>query len=437
METLVERCAGIDIGKADLKACVRVPGGRRGSHREQVRTFRTTTAGLLQLCDWLAGERVSVVGMESTGVFWKPVYYLLEDRFTCWLLNAQHLKRVPGRKTDVSDAVWIARLVAHGLVRPSFVPPPPIRRLRDLTRYRTSLTQERTREIQRLQNVLEDAGIKLDCVVSDVMGVSARKMLAALIAGERDPQVLAEFAYGRMRPKRADLAEALVGRFDTHHARLCSKMLAHIDDLTATIEQLSGEIEEAMRPFQQQLQHLITIPGVHTRVAQVIIAETGADMSRFPTPAHLASWAGMCPGNNESAGRHFSGRTRKGNRWLRSALGEAAAAAGRTKHTYLAQRYRRLASRRGKNRAGRGHDDAGVVGLPRAVATGPGEGRRGPARGHAGQELGAGGVVATEQERLGGEHARPQHRRRRERTRRREQAPQHVEGSLARGPRAR
>src|SRR5262245_17665493 len=182
METLVERCAGIDIGKADLKACVRVPGGRRGTHREQVRTFKTTTAGLLELCDWLAGEQVSVVGMESTGVFWKPVYYLLEDRFECWLLNAQHLKRVPGRKTDVSDAVWIARLVAHGLVRPSFVPPPPIRRLRDLTRYRTALTEERTREIQRLQNVLEDAGIKLDCVVSDLMGVSARKMLAALIA---------------------------------------------------------------------------------------------------------------------------------------------------------------------------------------------------------------------------------------------------------------
>lgn len=350
METLVERCAGIDIGKADVKACVRVPGARRGVH-QQVRTFGTTTGELLRLADWLAQQRVSVVGMESTGVYWKPVYYLLEDRFECWLLNAQHLKKVPGRKTDVSDAAWIAQLVAHGLVRPSFVPPRPIRRLRDLTRYRGALVQERTREIQRLQNVLEDAGIKLDCVVSDLMGVSARKMLAALIAGERDPQVLAEFAYGRMRPKRADLAEALVGRFDTHHAQLCTKMLAHIDDLSATVDELSGEIEAAMRPFQQQLQHLITIPGVHTRVAQVIIAETGADMSRFPTPAHLASWAGMCPGNNESAGKHFSGRTRKGNRWLRAALGEAAAAAGRTKNTYLAQRYRRLAARRGKNRA--------------------------------------------------------------------------------------
>ena len=351
METVVQRCAGIDIGKADLKACVRVPGGRGGRHREVVRTYQTTTAALLELADWLSEERVTVVAMESTGVFWKPVYQLLEDAFECQLLNAQHLKKVPGRKTDVSDAVWIARLVAHGLVRPSFVPPPPVRRLRDLTRYRSALIQERSREVQRLQNVLEDAGIKLDCVVSDLMGVSARRMLAALITGERDPQVLADLALGRMRPKQAHLAEALVGRFDTHHARLCSKMLAHIDDLTSTVADLSAEIEQAMTPFHRQQQRLTTIPGVGRRVAEVIIAETGADMSRFPTPGHLASWAGMCPGNNESAGKHRSGRTRKGNQALRSALGEAAAAAARTKGTHLAERYRRLASRRGKKRA--------------------------------------------------------------------------------------
>ena len=274
----------------------------------------------------------------------------------------QHLKKVPGRKSDVSDSEWesewIAELVAHGLVRPSLVPPPGIRRLRDLTRYRTALTQDRTREIQRLQNVLEDAGIKLDCVVSNIMGKSSRAMLAALIAGQRDPQVLAQLALGRMRPKVPDLQEALVGRFSEHHARLCSKMLAHIDDLTDTIGALTGEIETEMEPFHGMIQRLGTIPGVSDRIAENIIAETGGDMSRFPTPQQLASWAGMCPGNNESAGRHFSGRTRKGDRWLRGALGEAAAAAARTKGTYLSARYRRLASRRGKKRAAVaiGHD---------------------------------------------------------------------------------
>jgi transposase len=321
-----------------------------------VRTFGTTTAQLVALRDWLVGERVTLVGMESTGVFWKPVYYMLEDVAECWLLNAQHLKKVPGRKSDVSDSEWIAEMVAHGLVRSSFVPPPGIRRLRELTRHRTVLTQDRTREVQRLQNVLEDAGIKLDCVVSDVLSKSARAMPAALIAGERDPKVLAELAPGRMRPKVVVLEQALVGRFCDHHARLCSKMLAHIDSLSATIEQLTSEIQTQTEPFQQIRKRLRTIPGVSDRLAEILIAETGADMSRFPTPQQLASWAGMCPGNNESAGKHFSGRTRKGDRWLRGALGEAAAA--RTKHTYLSARYRRLAGRRGKKRAkvAVGHD---------------------------------------------------------------------------------
>jgi transposase len=321
-----ERCAGIDIGKASLKATVRVQGGQGGKTRREVRTFGTTTPQLLRLRDWLVDEQVSLVGMESTGVFWKPVFYLLEDVFECWLLNARHLKKVPGRKSDVSDSEWIAELVAHGLVRPSFVPPRPIRRLRDLTRYRTALTQERTREVQRLQDLLEDAGIKLDCVVSDITGLSSRRMLAALVAGERDPKVLAGFAQGRMRPKIPDLQRALVGYFTDHHARLCRKMLDH--------------------------------PGVSEHVAEVIIAETGGDMSRFATPQRLASWAGMCPGNNESAGKHFSGRTRKGNRGLRGALGEAATAASRSKNTYLSARYRRLSARRGKKRAmvAVGHD---------------------------------------------------------------------------------
>ncbi len=358
MEVIASRCAGIDIGKETLKATVRVQGGRGRKTRREVRTFDTTTGRLLELRDWLVAEGVTLVGMESTGVFWKPVYYVLENVMECWLLNAQHLKKVPGRKSDVSDSEWIAELVAHGLVRPSFVPPPGIRRLRDLTRYRTALTQDRTREIQRLQNVLEDAGIKLDCVASDLMGKSARAMLAALIAGERDPRVLAELALGRMRPKVGALQEALVGRFDDHHARLCSKMLAHIDDLTATICELTGEVQSEIEPIQHSRKRLKSIPGVSDRLAENLIAETGGDMSRFPTPQQLASWAGMCPGNNESAGKHFSGRTRKGNRWLRGALGEAAAAAARTKGTYLSARYRRLASRRGKKRAmvAIGHD---------------------------------------------------------------------------------
>ena len=358
MEVIAPRCAGIDIGKATLKATVRVQGGQGRKTRREVRTFGTTTGQLLALRDWLVTEGVTLLGMESTGVYWKPIYYILEDVVECWLLNAQHLKKVPGRKSDVSDSEWIAELVAHGLVRPSFVPPPGIRRLRDLTRYRTALTQDRTREIQRVENVLEDAGIKLDCVASDLMGKSARAMLDALIAGERDVQVLAELALGRMRPKVPELQQALVGRFADHHARLCSKMLAHIDDLTATICELTGEIQTEMEPFQPIRKRLKTIPGVSDRLAEILIAETDGDMSRFPTPQQLASWAGMCPGNNESAGRHFSGRTRKGDRWLRGALGEAAAAAARTKGTYLSARYRRLASRRGKKRAkvAIGHD---------------------------------------------------------------------------------
>jgi transposase len=358
MEAIVSRAAGIDIGKAELKAAVRVQGARGGKTRCEVRTFGTTTPELLALRDWLVAEGVTLVGMESTGVFWKPVYYVLEDAIECWLLNAHHLKKVPGRKSDVSDAAWIADLVAHGLVRPSFVPPPGIRRLRDLTRYRTALTQERTREIQRLEGVLEDAGIKLDCVASDLMGKSARTMLAALIGGERDPQVLAGFALGKMRPKTPQLRQALVGRFGDHHARLCTKMLAHIDDLTATIEELTDEIQAEVEPFQDTRRRLTTIPGVGDRIAEIIIAETGADMTRFPTPQQLASWAGMCPGNNESAGKHFSGRTRKGDRWLRGALSEAATAAARTKGTYLSVRHRRLTARRGHKRAtvAIGHD---------------------------------------------------------------------------------
>lgn len=350
MELYVQRCAGIDIGKADLKACVRVPGPR-GGRRGQTRTFATTTAGVLDLRDWLVDQQVSLVGMESTGVYWKPVFYLLEDTVECWLINPQHIKKVPGRKSDVSDAEWIARLVESGPVRASFVPPPPVRVLRDLTRYRTSLMHERTREVQRLHAVLEDAGIKLDTVASDIMGKSGRDMLAALIAGQRDPRVLAELAQRRMRSKIPALTEALDGRFREHHALLCQLMLDRIDAITTTVSELDHRIEAAMAPFRDTIEHLKTIPGVGQRTAEVIIAETGADMTRFATAADLASWAGMCPGNNESAGKHFTGRTRPGNPWLRGALGLAAASASHTRGTYLSERYRRIARRRGGKRA--------------------------------------------------------------------------------------
>ncbi|HYY88361.1 MAG TPA: IS110 family transposase, partial [Chloroflexota bacterium] len=299
---MVQRCAGLDIGKSDLKACVRVPGPRGGRHHE-VRTFTTTTSGLLELRDWLTSHQVIRVGMEATGVYWKPVYYMLEDAFDTQLLNARHMHNVPGRKTDVSDAAWIAQLVEHGLVRPSFVPPPPIRRLRDLTRYRSAVTAERSRDKQRLEKVLEDAGIKLSVVATDILGVSGRAMLGALIAGERDPAVLADLARARMRAKLAELRLALVGRFDDHHAFLCQVILERIDAATATIAKLTAQIDAEIAPFQTTVERLATIPGVGIRLAQVIIAETGGDMSRFATAAHLASWAGMCPGNNESAGK--------------------------------------------------------------------------------------------------------------------------------------
>lgn len=351
VETFVERCAGIDVSKADVKVCVRVPGKRSGTRRSEVRTFGTTTRQLLACSDWLAEQGVTLVAMESTGEYWKPVFYLLEQARQCWLVNPLHVKKVPGRKSDVSDAAWLAQLVEAGLVRPSFVPPPPVRRLRDLTRYRASLTHERTREVQRLHKVLEDAGVKLSCVATDILGVSGRAMLAALIAGERDPARLAGLARTSMRAKLPALEEALTGRFDDHHALLCQLMLDRVDRISADVERLDEVIQAETEPYRPAVNRLDTIPGVGRRTAEVIIAETGGDMTRFPTPGQLSSWAGMCPGNNESAGRHFSGRTRPGNRHLAGAVGEAASAAARTKGTYLGERYRLLARRRGNKRA--------------------------------------------------------------------------------------
>ncbi len=349
MDVICERCAGIDIGKADVTVCIRVPHGKR--RRSEVRTFPSLPSGLLAMRDWLLAEGVTVVGIEATGSYWKPVFYLLEHEMECWLLNARHMKAVPGRKTDVADAEWIAKLVEHGLVRPSLVPPEPIRQLRDLTRYRTEVIRERTREAQRLEKLLEDAGIKLSSVVSDILGVSGRAMLEALITGERDPRVLAEMARGALRGKVGLLVEALTGHFTTHHAFLARAMLDRIDAATAMETRLCERIDAQVAPFRRRIELLATIPGVSPHTAEVVPAEIGADISRFPTAAHLASWAGVCPGNHASTGKSPTGKTRHGDPWLKGILGQAAASASPTKGTYLAARYKRIAARRGKKRA--------------------------------------------------------------------------------------
>jgi transposase len=350
MDVVVERCAGLDVHKDSVVACVRVPGPGR-TREEVVATFGATTVELLGLRDWLVACGVTLVGMESTGVYWRPVFYVLEDALECWLLNARHLRNVPGRKTDASDAAWIAGLVEHGLVRPSFVPPKPIRELRDLTRYRRAQIEERTREAQRLDKVLQDAGIKLSSVVSHILGVSGRAMLEALVAGSRDAEVLAELARGTLRKKLPMLRDALQGRFGAHHGLLVGQILAKLDFLDEAIEHLSVEIERVIAPFAAELELLATIPGVKRRSAEELIAEIGVDMARFGTPQQLASWAGMCPGHHESAGKHHGGRARPGPKWLQRTLRESAKAAGHTKGTYLGAQYARLRGRRGPAKA--------------------------------------------------------------------------------------
>jgi transposase len=350
MERIVERGAGLDVHQATVAACVRVPGAERGVE-QVVRTFGTTTEQLMVLHDWLAAYGVTEVAMESTGVYWKPVYYVLETSFTVLLVNAAHIKRVPGRKTDVSDCAWIAQLLEHGLLQRSFVPPPPIRELRDLTRYRKSLVQERAREANRLHKVLEDANIKLSSVATDVLGVSGRAMLDALVSGTTDPKLLAELARGRLRSKLVALREALAGRFRGHHAFLVGQILAHLDYLDEALSELSKRIEEQMRPFGEQIALLTSIPGIKTNTAQVILAEIGGDMRQFPDAAHLESWAGMCPGNRESAGKRRTAKTRKGSKWLRQALIEAALAATRKRACALGARFRRLTRHLGPKKA--------------------------------------------------------------------------------------
>jgi transposase len=350
METIVERPAGLDVHKAQVTACVRTPapGGGREEHFAE---FQTTVAGLLTLRDWLAAHRVTQVTMEATGVFWKSVWAILEDEFELLLVNARHVKQVPGRKTDVSDAAWICRLAEAGLLKASFVAPKPIRSLRNLTRYRKTQIQERSREANRLHKALEDTGIKLDCVATDILGVSGRAMLGALIEGTTDPEVLAELARGRLRAKLPALREALEGRFDDLHAVWIGAILAHVDFLDEQIDSLSEAIEEQIAPFESAVELLRSIPGVQRRTAEVIVAEIGTDMSVFPSAKHLASWAGQCPGNHQSAGKRRSGKTRNGSKWLDWALEESALAAVRSKDVYLAAQYQRLRARRGHKKA--------------------------------------------------------------------------------------
>jgi transposase len=350
MERVVERGCGLDVHKKSIAACVRLPG-ERGQRHQEVRTFGTTAVELLALRDWLEAHGVTHVAMESTGVYWKPIYYVLEEAFTCLLVNPVHMAQVPGRKTDVQDCVWIAQLLEHGLLRGSFVPPAPIRELRDLTRYRKTITQERSRAINRLHKALEDADIKLASVATDVLGVSGRAMLEALVRGTTDPDVLAELARGALRKKLPALRQALSGRFRPHHAFVVGQILAHVDYLEEAIEAVSQQIDTLIAPFIPVLERLSTIPGVKKRTAEVILAEIGHDMRAFPSAAHLASWAGLCPGNNESAGKHRTGRTRKGTPWLRTALTEAALGAIRHGRGALAARYRRIMRHRGHKKA--------------------------------------------------------------------------------------
>jgi transposase len=350
MEIVHLCCAGLDVHKKSITACVRrVTDG--GESTQESRTFGTVTAELLALGDWLAARGVRQVAMESTGVYWKPVFHILEDGFEVMLVNAQHIKRVPGRKTDLKDAEWIAPLLQHGLLSPSFIPPPPVRELRDLTRQRTQLVRERATVANRVQKVLEDANIKLASVASDPLGVSGRAMIRAMIAGQDDPGELAELARKRLRGKIPELRQALHGRVTDHHRFLLRTLMDQVGHLEGLIEQFDLRIEEQMAPFSQAAARLRTIPGVGASAAEVIVAEIGTDMSRFPTSGQLASWAGLCPGNDQSAGKRRSGKTTKGSQWLRTMLVQVAWAASRAKGTIFQAAYGRWAKRMGKKKA--------------------------------------------------------------------------------------
>ncbi len=351
MDILYPRCAAIDVHKRSAVATVGWVD-ERGRRHKQTRTFGTMTADLERLRGWLAESAVTHVAMESTGVYWKPVFNVLEDGgLTVVLANAAHVKAVPGRKTDVRDSEWLLDLMQHGLVQGSFIPDAPIRALRDLTRYRTSLIEERTRALNRVQKVLEDANVKLASVATEVLGVSGRAMLEALVAGETDPEALADLARGTLRKKRAALVEALAGRVQNHHRVLLKALLAHVDHLDRAIAELSAEVERRLEPYAAAVTLLCGIAGVKQRAAEVVVAEIGVDMDRFASDRHLCSWAAICPGNDQSAGKRRSGRTRHGNRWLRTVLLQAAWAAIKVKGSYFGAQFRRIAKRRGEKRA--------------------------------------------------------------------------------------
>jgi transposase len=349
METLHERCAGLDVHKDTVVACVRIASGR--SAQRELKTFATTTVELLALHDWMREHAVTHVAMEATGVYWKPVWHLLEDSFELILANASHIKAVPGRKTDVNDATWIADLLAHGLIRASFVPPTPIQELRDLTRARKQLVQERTRYIQRIQKVLEDANLKIDSYITDLLGKSGRAILNALVEGYTSPEVLVNLTTGRLKASRTDLLEALRGRVTKHHRFMLKLHLRQIDQLDGAVEELEAQAREAIEPFRHRVEQLTAIPGISETAATVLLAEIGTDMGVFPSAAHLLSWAGMCPRNDESAGKRRSTRLRHGAPWLKATLVQIAWPATRCKGSYFRALFHRLKARRGPKKA--------------------------------------------------------------------------------------
>jgi transposase len=350
MQVIYERCAAIDVHKKTAVTTVMITQAD-GSVQEHVQTFSTMTADLLALDDWLRTHQVEVIAIESTGVYWRPVFNLLEEGRTIVLVNAQHMKAVPGRKTDVKDSQWLADLLRHGLLKASFIPPKPVRELRDLLRYRKTLVQERAQEVNRLQKVLETANVKLAAVATDVLGKSGRSMLDALLGGQDDPELLAELARGRLRAKLPDLRKALDGRVQPHHRVLLTRILAHVDFLEESLAQLQTEIEAYLTPFEEAMVLIQGIVGIGETAAASIIAEIGTDMSRFASDKHIASWAGVCPGNKQSGGKRLSGHTTKGNPYLRAILCEVAWAIAHTKDNYLSAFYHRMARRHGKQKA--------------------------------------------------------------------------------------